>query len=343
MGVHGDKLHIHKEVLDELPYPLAIWRLKDGKCKYVNNKMNNIKIGIPWGIYMMNDNDLNKFNSIFDLDSNDEIIVKKKEHNVYLKRIGDKYFYELWEYNSNKTYNFLSIISRKIRGPLTNIIGSLSLIEDLDISTIDQKYIDIMKDSSLEIVSLANEIVDLLNISKNKLKLDQQICNFHRSVEELMIHMKNVAKKQNIKLNYKIGKTIPESVITDCERLIQILGTIIKNSIDYTDDGIISISITEYKEKVSSSPFKLEKVQRNKLNILFKIKDTGVGINPDCANMLRETFNNTTKFHIENNRCGFSLIIASYLVGLMGGNIWFETYQDIGTVVYFNIILHKIG
>ena len=88
----------------------------------------------------------------------------------------------------------------------------------------------------------------------------------------------------------------------------------------------------------SKCPFKFIQPKKGEQNILFKIKDSGSGINEDTCNIIKNILGIDTMN--SSNFLGFGLLINKYIIQAMGGEIWFKTEIDIGTIFYANIMVN---
>lgn len=339
-GFFMAEINIYEQVINKLPFPLLIWKGDTNKIKCVHNNRQDTdtETGILFGNYILDKS--TKYRDILDL-SREEVIIRDPQVTIYLTRICQNVFYELHEYINTDNYHSLAIISQRIRGPLTNIIGMLTLLEDLKPSKKQKTYLNVIKRSSLEVVTLANDIVDVMNIQQGRLKLTQESTNLKSCFKECIEIVRPNAKKNNLELRLILGD-IPKMAIIDSYRVQQVILCLLTNSIKYTDTGAVVLDISEYKKKHRLAPELYKSPKTNQINLLIKIRDTGTGIDNSRANIIREMLNNNNLSQVSYKSSGFGMIIARYLVNLMNGNIWFDTHIELGTVFYFNIIINII-
>lgn len=257
--------------------------------------------------------------------------VENDNVNIILYCLSDDILVEV-STKACSSMQLLSIISHKIRNPLTNIIGALTFIDDLKVQPIQKKNVDILKKASYEIVGVVNDIIDIINLHSSSIELDlmkTSIAKIFQDCNDIVI--KEITSK-NINIKFVIDRNIPEIVLVDITRLKQIIINLINNSIHNMTIGGIIVEAELMEESATKHHGK------NTYNILFSIKDTGTGVDPAIKNYLEKileidnTENETYKYG------GMGLIISKYLCNLMGGRIWFKSEQNIGTVFYFNIL-----
>ena len=335
---------MYDDILDKLQCPLIIWNLKDDKliCEYHNNYIKKIVVGIDNSEYIKQDD--KKFEETYlkcinniKIRNDGEKQIKHNEYIIFINRINNNKILEVHYPEYNET-NLLGVISHKIRGPLTNIIGIITLLGDSDLNNRVAEFIDIIKKSSYEIINVVNDIVDLINFSKNKVKLRKIISSSYSVI-------KTKIQKKGLHININVDKNIPDVVRVDKGKLKQILVNLMDNSIQFTEHGNISIDIILFdNDKLNNYPetYKYIKCNKPKYNILFKIKDTGFGINNAKKDMINKIITNDNIIKTPYY-CGFGIILCKYICDLMGGNIWFKSEKDIGTIFYFNIICDGIS
>lgn len=327
-------MSVFEDVLISLKFPLVIWKMENDNqiiCLYSNNKINNLKKDIRLNNYLENSNISYKhmYDTILmsDDDSNE---IKESGKSIMFVKISDKIFYEV-HYPECQSMNIIHTISNKIRNPLTNIMGILVMLEESPLTLEQKKYLNIIKKSSYDIVSVANDIIDIVNLEKNNITLDIENTSLKNILNAAIQVISNDAKKKKLVLNYTIDDDLPEIVSVDKSRLEQIIICFLHNAIKFTKYGAITINVSTFKSnKVLDDGY---------YNILFKIKDTGSGIDNDQKNIIDKILGigklRQTKPY---KNYGFGLIISNYLCKLMGGHIWYKSETDIGSIFYFNII-----
>jgi signal transduction histidine kinase len=121
---------------------------------------------------------------------------------------------------------------------------------------------------------------------------------------------------------------VPESLFGDPTRLRQILINVISNAVKFTAAGGIATRVERLSETQAE------------VILRFSVSDTGIGIAPEKQLTIFEKFTQadpsmTRKF----GGTGLGLAIASRLVELMGGRIWVESKEGLGSVFFFDILL----
>ncbi|HWQ18168.1 MAG TPA: ATP-binding protein [Methanotrichaceae archaeon] len=134
------------------------------------------------------------------------------------------------------------------------------------------------------------------------------------------------AEKKGLNLGITIKYSTPEVIIGDPGRIRQILVNLLSNAIKFTDKGGVSVSISS------------QVIQNNKREILFEVRDTGIGIPKDKMGRLFQHFSQL-EYNISHKRdgAGLGLVISKRLVELMGGRIWVDSIPGEGSTFSFAI------
>ncbi|MEA1933077.1 MAG: ATP-binding protein [Thermodesulfobacteriota bacterium] len=220
---------------------------------------------------------------------------------------------------------FLANMSHEVRTPMNGIIGMTDFVLKTDLTPEQKKYMDMIKISSDNLLSILNDILDFSKIESGKLILEPIPFSLRTMMSECMKMLTIKADRNGLKLIYRIHDDVSDNLIGDPRRLRQIVMNLMDNGIKFTEKGEVDVQV------------KTEKKEENDTVLLhFSIRDTGIGIPCKKHKMIFEAFTqadgSTTRKH---GGTGLGLSISYQLVRMMGGDIWVEDAPGHGTVFHF--------
>lgn len=223
--------------------------------------------------------------------------------------------------------SFLANMSHEIRTPLNGMLGFAELLID---DTTSQKerleYIEIIKSCGEHLLDLINDIIDISKIEVGQLVINKTMFNLNIFLNAIYISFEPIIKSKinkNILLQLNIDTDKDNLfIISDEMRLRQIFINLIGNAIKFTESGSVNFGYT------------IDGANQ----IIFFVKDTGIGIPKDKISMIFDRFiqidNSSTKKY---GGTGLGLTITHELIELMQGKIWVESTPYKGSTFYFTI------
>lgn len=217
--------------------------------------------------------------------------------------------------HSNKTKSlFLANVSHEIRTPLSAIIGYSDLMQDPQLSPEEKtKYSQIIKNTGAHLLDIINDILDLSKIEAGQLEINNQVVHLPSLLEEVQSVLEPKTSQNSNKFEIINDPATPEYIISDPQRLKQILFNVVGNSIKFTKNGQISLSVSPKSN-----------------HLQFHVKDTGIGISLKDQNNLFHRFKqgkNSEEYKKEGT--GLGLALSKLMANLLGGDL--------------NLISSKIG
>ncbi len=231
---------------------------------------------------------------------------------------------------------FLAKMSHEIRTPMNAIIGLTDLTLDSKLSPLQQDYLSKVRDSSRHLLRIIDDILDFSKVEADKLELEHIDFMLHHVIEKMGNMFRVKAAEKHIELFYIIDKKVPLGLKGDPFRVGQILINLISNALKFTDAGEIIVKLELNKEKPAHM------LKPDQVDLLFCVKDSGVGIPSDQQKTLFDPFvqlDSTMTRKYEGS--GLGLSICHRLVNLMGGRIWVHSRVGRGSSFYFNLVLTR--
>ncbi len=257
-----------------------------------------------------------------------QIIGQQKDTEIILKQALKSAKYA----NRAKT-EFLANMSHEIRTPLNAIIGFSELMSGMISDPVASNYIKSIKISGNSLLTIINDVLDLSKIEAGKMTLDMEPVNPVMVLNEIEHIFQTTILEKDLSLIIDIAEDIPEYVLLDETRIRQILLNIVGNAMKFTEEGYVKIKLTR------------EPVKNGKINLIFEVKDTGIGIPKEEQKAIFESFKqqegqDTRRF----GGTGLGLSISKKLVEMMNGEITVESEPGKGslfTIIFKNITIQK--
>ena len=222
---------------------------------------------------------------------------------------------------------FLARMSHEIRTPVNAVIGMNEMIlrESTDKSI--REYAKDVKDSSENLLTIINEILDTSKIESGKMELAEVNYELGSVLNDLYNMIKIRAKEKELTLEFDIDETIPCEYFGDEKCLRHVLLNLLTNAVKYTSEGSVTLRV------------KLLKTEEEKAFLLFSVTDTGVGIRPEDIGKLGIEFQRLDE---EKNKyvegTGLGIKIIKQCLDLLGSELQVESEYEKGSCFSFELV-----
>ncbi len=221
---------------------------------------------------------------------------------------------------------FLANMSHEIRTPMNAIIGFADLMLKTEMDLKQRSYLDNINKASRSLLTIINDILDFSKIEAGKLVLENRDFSIDKVMQELSGMFSMNADDKGLALTVACAPGVPRMLKGDSLRLRQVVINLVGNAVKFTDRGSISVLVD------------VNSMEKNKVDLLFSVKDTGIGISPEQIDSLFDSFSQADGSATRRyGGTGLGLAICKQLVEMMNGRIWAESQPDRGSCFFFTV------
>ncbi len=219
---------------------------------------------------------------------------------------------------------FLANISHELRTPMNGVLGMTELALDTALTAEQRDYLETARDSAHSLLRLLNEVLDVSKVEAGRLELLKDEFDLREPLEELRRSFVHDAAARALSIDVSMDQDIPRRLTGDAGRLLQVLTNLVANSLRFTERGGVHVNAT------------LLSSRRDRVQVLFQVRDTGIGIPVEMQRAIFESFVQVDG-SLRRNRggAGLGLTLSARLVQLMGGFITVESTPGHGSTFRF--------
>jgi signal transduction histidine kinase/DNA-binding response OmpR family regulator/HAMP domain-containing protein len=276
-------------------------------------------------------------------DQNKSIEVKNRE--IEMARLGLEEKAQQLALSSKYKSEFLANMSHELRTPLNSLLILSKLLGDNEQGNLDDKQVEFARtihSAGSDLLNLINDILDLSKVEAGKMDVVPGDVRLAAVCETVSQGFDPLASDKGLQLNVSVEEGSPEFLVTDEQRLQQILKNLLSNAVKFTDEGSVSLSIGLAPEGMRFSTTPLTRAQRV---VAFTVTDTGIGIPEDKLRLVFEEFqqaDGTTSRKYGGT--GLGLSISRAIARLLGGEIRVTSEVGVGSAftLYLPDVYHPI-
>ncbi|MBO7386339.1 MAG: hypothetical protein J6U15_00885, partial [Lachnospiraceae bacterium] len=243
----------------------------------------------------------------------------------YLRREISNAGEEVQEADKVKT-EFVANVTHELRTPVNGILGStrdlLSVVSDSE----QVKKLTLIEKSCENMNNIISSILDFSKLSAGKFTLEQREFNFRDMIDYVKESHSSRINEKGLDFFVSISPEVPDVIIGDELRIVQILNNLLSNATKFTSVGKIALEV-----------FKTARVGK-KVELFFIVVDSGIGIEKADLSKLFKSFSQVDASISRNfGGTGLGLNITKQLVEMMGGVIECESEKNKGSTFSFSI------
>ncbi|MCK5580200.1 MAG: response regulator [Candidatus Omnitrophica bacterium] len=228
--------------------------------------------------------------------------------------------------------SFLTNMSHEIRTPMNSILGFGDLLRKTRLDAKQKKYLEMISISGSLLLALIDDILDISRLESGKLNLESINFNLEDLIHDVFGVVVSRMKDKPFDTYIDIDSEVPKEIVGDPTRLKQVLINLLGNAVKFTTQGQVGVLVRVDNKSEDGGEYVLR----------FCVKDSGIGISPEKRKMIFEAFNQadgstTRKF----GGVGLGLAISAGIINMMGGRIWVESEEGVGSEFLFVVKLRK--
>lgn len=220
---------------------------------------------------------------------------------------------------SRQKSEFLASMSHEIRTPMNAVFGFTQLLAKTTIEPRAREYLKAIQTSGKALLALINDILDLSKIEAGKLSLNLQNTNVRDLADSSVGVFLEAAEREGLQLRMAVEPDVPRVVYIDPHRTRQVLMNLLSNAVKYTERGGIRL-------KVSA-----ENISEERCDLLFAVRDTGVGLSSSQQQSLFEPFYRASEDSDAPTGTGLGLAIVRKLLIAMNGQVDVVSEPGVGS------------
>jgi len=221
---------------------------------------------------------------------------------------------------------FLANMSHEIRTPMNGVIGVLSLLQDVKMTTEHKRLLETATRSADSLLLIINDILDFSKIDAGKITFESIPFDLRELIEETSELFIDTVNLKNLELTCFVPTHIACRILGDPTRLRQIITNLLSNAVKFTEAGEVKLSVSVVSRHDSRQ------------ELMFTVEDSGIGIAEDVTGRLFEKFTqadgSTTRKY---GGTGLGLSVCKQLVEQQGGSIGVNSRLGMGTTFWFSL------
>lgn len=214
---------------------------------------------------------------------------------------------------------FLASMSHELRTPLNSMLILAKSFQDNDEGNLTEAQVEeasVIYNGGLELLHLINDVLDLAKIEAGKMSIVHGELSLRSMIQKLVRQFEPLCREKELRLEAHIDSDVPETIVTDSQRLEQVLKNLLSNAVKFTEAGSINVKLNCTGDG----------------EVTFAVTDTGIGIDEDKAKDIFEAFQQEDgSIDRKYGGTGLGLSISQELATLLNGRISLVSKKGVGS------------
>lgn len=224
--------------------------------------------------------------------------------------------------NRAKT-EFLATMSHEVRTPMNGVLGAVQILDATSLDQEQQQLVSVIRQSGEDLVGILDDILSLAKVEAGKMDLEKVAVHLPSLAANLVALFRPKAEAKGVSIQFQLDPNVPEFILSDPQRLRQLLLNLVGNAVKFTDHGQVRLLVTS---------------DRDAKSIHFAVEDSGLGIPSDKMCGLFEPFVQADSSTMRRfGGSGLGLSIVRRFVDAMGGSV--EVESELGRGSIFRVTL----
>ncbi len=257
-------------------------------------------------------------------EQNQAIEVQNRE--IEMARLGLEEKAQQLALSSKYKSEFLANMSHELRTPLNSLLILAKLLAENGQGNLDDRQVEFawtIHNAGRDLLELINDILDLSKVEAGKMDVVAGTVTLSEVADRIRLSFAPLASEKQLDLQIRVTADGPDSIVTDEQRLHQILKNLMSNAIKFTEDGSVTMTVAPAPAGIRYANPALSSARSV---LAFTVADTGVGIPADKLRLVFEAFQQadgtTSRRH---GGTGLGLSISREIARLLGGEIRLES------------------